>query len=125
MIDETSAKTMIRLFFDENFNGRILDGVRLHLPDAELLRVQDIGMEGTPDPGLLEWTTNEHRILVTHDVKTMIRFAYERISAGQYLAGVFIVDSNLPIGQAIEALVDVVLYSDASEYENRVVHLPL
>ena len=116
---------MIRLFFDENFNCRILAGLRLRLPDAELLRVQDLAMDGTSDPELLEWTANERRILVTHDIKTMIRFAYERIGAGHYLAGVFIVASDLPVGQAVEALVEVIECSDTDEYENRVVHLPV
>ena len=32
---------MIRFLADENFNGRILRGVRRENPDADILRVQD------------------------------------------------------------------------------------
>jgi len=116
---------MLHVLFDENFDWRILEGVRDHLPDADLLTVQDIGLRKTPDSDLLEWSANSRRILVTHDVNTVPGFAYERLAAGGYLAGVFIVPDTMPIGEAIEELVLIIACSDASEWENRVVHLPL
>lgn len=104
---------MLRLLLDENFNRRILRGIKLRLPGAELLRAQDAGISGMSDPELLEWAAARQLILVTHDVQTMVGFAYERIATGKYLAGVLIVSDDLPIGLAIEELVTIIFCSDA------------
>lgn len=41
------------------------------------------------------------------------------------MSGVIAVDDELPIGQAIEELAIIVLCSEASDWENQVVYLPL
>jgi predicted nuclease of predicted toxin-antitoxin system len=86
---------MLRLLFDENFNHRILRGVRAQLPDADLLTVQEAGLSGAPDPELLAWASWQDRILATHDVQTMLGFAYERIAAQEEMPGVFAVPKPL------------------------------
>lgn len=116
---------MLHLLFDENFDWRILEGIRDRLPDAGLLTVQEAGLRETLDPDLLDWSANSRRILVTHDVNTVPGFAYERLAAGERLPGVFIVPDKMPIGEAVEELVLIIACSDAGEWENRVVHLPL
>ena len=116
---------MLRVFLDENFNQRILRGLRQRLPAADLLTVQEAGRAGMPDPELLAWAAAEQRIIATHDVQTMLGFAYERLVAGEYLAGVFAVPEDTPIGRAIDDLVLLIACSELSEWENRVVHLPL
>lgn len=50
---------MIRLLADENFNGRILRGLRRENPDVDLLRVQDSAVYGASDPDVLEWAAKE------------------------------------------------------------------
>jgi hypothetical protein len=45
---------MLHVLFDENFDWRILEGVRDCLPDADLLTVQNAGLRKMPDPDLLE-----------------------------------------------------------------------
>jgi predicted nuclease of predicted toxin-antitoxin system len=49
-------------------------------PDIDLVRVQDVGLSGEDDPTILSWAASENRILLTHDVATITRFAYERIT---------------------------------------------
>lgn len=116
---------MLRLLFDENFNQRILRGLRQRLPAADLLTVQQVGLAGMPDPDLLAWAAAEQRILATHDLQTMLGFAYERLKAGEYMAGVFAVPEDTPIGRVIDDLVLLIACSELSEWENRVLHLPL
>ncbi|WP_179131153.1 hypothetical protein [Candidatus Entotheonella palauensis] len=41
---------MLRLLSDENFHGDIIRGLRLQHPNLDLLRVQDVGLEGADDP---------------------------------------------------------------------------
>lgn len=116
---------MVRLLFDENFDRRVLRGIRLRLPAAELLTVQEAGLSGTPDPELLEWAAMEQRIMVSRDVQTMIGFAYDRVEQGQYLPGLFVVPATMPLSQVIEELVTIIECSETGEWESRVVHLPI
>jgi hypothetical protein len=65
------------------------------------------------------------RILVTHDIKTIPKYAYERIAARLPMPGVIVVPKEFPIGQAIEELLTIIECSEQSEHENQVVHIPL
>jgi predicted nuclease of predicted toxin-antitoxin system len=73
---------MLRLATDEDFNNRIVRGLLRRQPDLDILRVQDAGLAGKSDEDVLAWAASEGRILITHDVTTMIQTAYDRISAG-------------------------------------------
>ena len=37
---------MLRLLADENFNGEVVRGLLLRQPDADIVRVQDVGLAG-------------------------------------------------------------------------------
>jgi hypothetical protein len=45
---------MLSFAVDENFNMQIVNGVLRRLPEADILRVQDAGLEGATDPTVLE-----------------------------------------------------------------------
>ncbi len=115
----------MRFLTDENFNHRILRGLKLRVPSLDYIVAQETELQGTKDPVMLAGAAEQGRILLTHDVSTVPKYAYERIAAGQIMPGVIIVPETLPIGQAIEELVTVIECSEQSEYENQVVHLPL
>jgi predicted nuclease of predicted toxin-antitoxin system len=116
---------MIRFLADENFNGRILRGVLRVRPDVDVIRVQDTPVYQASDPDVLEWAAQEDRILLTHDIETLVGFANERIKAGQSMPGVIAVRNTLPIGEAIEDLLTIVGASEKSDWENTVQFLPL
>ena len=59
---------MLRLLIDENFDRRILRGVKLRLPQLDYLAVQDTELKGIKDPPLLAWAAENNRVLVTHDL---------------------------------------------------------
>ena len=82
-------------------------------------------MQGLKDPPLLREAAVLHRVLVTHDLKTVPRHAYARVAAGEPMAGIITVPDDLPIGQAIEQLQIVVECSEENELENQVLYLPL
>ena len=79
---------MLKLATDENFNNDILRGILRQNPDLDILRIQDVGLSGADDPTVLEWAAQEGRILLTHDVQTITRYAYERVETGQAMPGV-------------------------------------
>jgi predicted nuclease of predicted toxin-antitoxin system len=105
---------MLRLLFDENFDQRILRGLRLRVPQLDYVIVQHAGMSGFSDPVLLDWAANEGRIVITHDVNTITRYANERMKQGRPMPGVVIVPDDLEIGRAIADL-EIIIESDMGE----------
>ncbi len=116
---------MLRLLFDENVNQRILRGLKLRLPNLDYVVAQDARLKGMADTDVLAWAAEHNRILITHDLKTVPRYAYERVAAGEAMPGVIAFAESLPIGQAIEELAIMLECSEQSEWKNQIVHLPL
>ena len=82
-------------------------------------------MSGADDAAVLEWAARENRVLITHDVSTMTKYAYDRVRRGEAMPGVFEISRSVPIGRAIE---DILLVADCSlqnEWEGQVRYLPL
>lgn len=77
---------MLRLAADENFNSDIVRGVLRERPDLDIVRIQDVGLSGADDRTVLEWAAGQGRVLLTHDVTTLTRHAYDRARAGPCLA---------------------------------------
>lgn len=116
---------MIRFLLDENFNGKIVRGLRARQSDVDIIRVQDTELSGAGDSAVLEWAAREGRILLTHDLDTMTKYANERIAQGLPLAGVIFVRDTLPVAKVIDDLLAILDASEASEWENRTDFLPL
>lgn len=116
---------MLRLAADENFNNDIVRGLRRRNPAIDVVRIQDEGLSGVDDPTILQWTAQVGRILLTHDVSTMTRHAYDRVGAGQPMPGVVEVRREVPIGLAIADILILVECSQEGEWEGQVLYLPL
>lgn len=116
---------MLQFIADENLNRHLLRGLLRRLPELDIVRVQDLGLAGIKDPDLLSWCAQENRLLVTHDVNTITKYARERVAKGVPMPGVVVIAQTAPLGTAI---VDFVLLAQASEhgeYEGQILHLPL
>lgn len=116
---------MLPLAADHNFNARILRGLKRRLPEAEVVTLRQIGLDRAEDPEVLEWAASEGRPLLTHDVSTVTRYAWERVREGLAMSGVIAVASTEPIGPVIEDLVLAVATSEPGDLENQVIYLPL
>ena len=116
---------MLRLAADENFNNDILRGVLRRNADVDIVRIQDAGLSGADDPTVLEWAAQTGRVLLTHDVATITRYAYERVRDGKPMPGVFEVGRGVPVGRAIEDILLLAEYSLDGEWEGQVRYLPL
>jgi hypothetical protein len=79
---------MLKLLADENFDNTIVRGLFRRKPSIDIVRVQDVGFSGEDDPTILAWAAQERRILLTHDVTTITRYAYERVAKDQTMSGV-------------------------------------
>lgn len=114
----------MRLVTDENFNGAILRGLIRRLPELDVVRVQDVGLMHTDDATILEWAANEERILLTHDVATIVMYAGDRINQGLPMPGVVEVIATAPIGQILDDLELFILCSQPGEYEDQIIFIP-
>lgn len=116
---------MLRLAADENFNRDIIRGILSRRPDLDLVLVQEAGLSGADAPTILGWAAQQGRVLLTHDVSTMTRHAYDRVRAGLSMPGVLEVGHRVAIGEAID---DILLLAECSldgEWEGQVRYLPL
>lgn len=116
---------MVRLVSDENFNGDIVRGLLLRRPEIDLVRVQDVGLDGADDPDVPAWAADNDRIVLTHDRSTMPDFAYNRVEDALSMPGVFVVNDRHPVREAIEELLMIDGCSEQSEWSGLVVYLPL
>ena len=110
---------------DENLNNDIIRALLRRSPDLDLVRVQDVGLSGADDPTVLEWAATENRVLLTHDVATITKYAFERVEAGKPMSGVFEVPQSLPISDAVEDLLLIAECSEPDEWQFQVQYLPL
>ena len=115
----------MKFLTDENFEGAIFRGLIRHKPDIDLVRVQDVGLLEADDPTILEWAYQAGRILLTHDRRTMPRYAYQRMADGQSIAGMLVMKSTIPIGQAIADILLIEAVSTKDEWLNMIQELPL
>ena len=116
---------MLRLAADENFNGDIVRGLLRRNATLDIVRVQDVGLSGADDPSILQWAADQGRIVITHDVSTLARHAFDRTAAGQPMPGVFAVASAASVGRAIDDLILLAECSFEGEWEGQVRFLPL
>lgn len=115
---------MLKLLADENFDNTIVRGLLRRRPSIDIIRVQDVDLSGVDDPTVLAWAAEENRILLTHDVATVTRFAYERAAQGLSMPGVIEVSTNAQVGKVIQ---DILLLIDCSldgELEGQIQYLP-
>jgi hypothetical protein len=116
---------MLSLLIDENLNHRILRGLLRSTPHLDYVLATDAGLTGADDPAVLDWAARDKRVLVTHDLRTVPRHAYERVKAGLPMPGVLAVPDHLPIGSVIEDLAIVAECAAPAELDGLVLYLPL
>jgi predicted homoserine dehydrogenase-like protein len=89
-----------------------------------VLSVQALGLTGSDDPTELAVAAEQGRILVTQDVQTVTRFAFERVDAGLPMPGVIEVVAGASLGAAIDDLALAVQSHDHGELEGQIIYLP-
>ena len=116
---------MIRFLADENFNNDILRGLVRRLPELDIVRVQDVGLGGADDGRVVDWATQEDRIVLTHDVSTLVGLAYARMKQGRGMPGVIAVPQTMAIGVAVDDLALIVQCTSVVDWQNQVGYLPI
>lgn len=94
-------------------------------PGIDLVRVQDVGLSGADDPAVLTFAAEQGRVLLTHDIITLVGHAYQRVDAGLPMPGVLEVRRSLPTRAIIEDLLLIAECSEPADWEGQVRYLPL
>ena len=116
---------MLRWLVDENVHGDIVRGIRRRHPTLDLLRVQDVGLSGVPDPDVLAWAAEAGRVLLTRDITTVTAYAYERLAAGLPMPGVVEIPRRLALAVIIEEVLFLAECAEPSDVADQIIHLPL
>ena len=116
---------MLRLLIDENFKHVILRGLKSRLPQLDFVLVRQIGLTGKADSVLLRWAAQNHRTILTHDIKTMPPDAKQLMQRSEPMGGLIAVPQNMATGRAIEHLELVIACHSQEEFRDRIEYLPL
>ena len=114
-----------RFLADQDLNEHIVEGVRQREPTVEFILARDVGLKDSPDPTVLEFAAVHGYLLVSHDASSMPAHAHRRMTAGKSVRGLFIARQIQSIGPVIEDLVMIWSASEAEEWRDQVVFLPL
>ena len=90
----------------------------------DFLLANDANPEAVPDPEVLRIASEQGRVLVSHDFKTMPRHFGNFLQMSGSSPGVFLVKQESPIGPVIEELVLIWSATDAEEWMNRILRIP-
>jgi predicted nuclease of predicted toxin-antitoxin system len=116
---------VIAFLADENLKRKIIRGILRRNPSVDVVRAQDLGLSGVDDRILLEVAARHNRVLLTHDVQTMVGFAWELVQAGRPMAGVIVLGRKLRVSEAVEELLLIAECSEPDEWADVVAYLPL
>lgn len=117
--------SVVTILFDEDFNGRIIRGVRRRSITLDTVTAAEAALSSADDAQVLEWAADNGRLVVSHDRRTMRPTAERRLAAGLPMNGLILVRQDYLIGQAIEELVLIGEASAAEEWSNVIAYLPL
>jgi hypothetical protein len=120
----TSGLMKVRFQADADLNQDIVQAVRRGEPAIDFQTAYEAGLAGLHDNVILERATQEGRIVVSHDRRTMPHH-FAAFIATQTSAGVIIVPKSLSIRQAVEDLILIWAASEADEWVNQINSLPL
>ena len=116
---------MLRILIDENLDQRILRGLRRQILRLDYVIAQETELASAADQALLKWAAVNQRVVVTHDVNTVTKYAYDRVRVGEVMPGVIVVPENLAIGTAIAELAVLIECCEAEEMNDQIKYLPI
>ncbi len=111
---------------DENFDNDITRGIRRRVAEFDVVRAQDIAeISGLDDAAVLAWATTNDRVVLTHDVSTMIPAMQEQVRRLASCSPIVLVRDSLPVSLVIEEVVLLDECSIEADWAAGVLYLPL
>ena len=119
--------SQVAYLLDENLPAALETGLLRREP---ILGVVRVGQEGGPPVGtgdrdLLLVCESQQRLLVSRDRSTMVGHVARHLEAGRHTFGVFLARRRTTLHEIIEDLVVVWSASEAEEWRDQLLYLPL
>jgi predicted nuclease of predicted toxin-antitoxin system len=114
-----------RFLADEDLRFEIVLAVRRLEPSVDISTVFEIGRARSTDAEVLDFANANGLIVVSHDVNTMKAEAESRIADGRGIAGLMLTAQRSSTRSAAESLVLIWAASEAEEWTDRIVFLPI
>ena len=114
----------IRFLADVNLSAAIVEGVLRLEASIDFQTHRIAGLDRKADPEVLRIAAELGRLLVTHDRNTMPAHFHHFILR-QSSPGIIVVPQRMRVGVVAEDLLLMWAASDAEEWQNKVVYLPL
>lgn len=117
----------IRFLLDEHVNKAIQRKLRRMTLDIDVLAIGDTDApsKGTSDPDILVWIEENGYILVSENRRTIPTHIAEHFALGRRFPGVFWIRPESSINSVVEELYLIWSASDAEEYQNNTLFIPL
>jgi hypothetical protein len=110
---------------DADLHAEIVAGVLRREPAVDFQSAQERLGERMADSDVLALAATEGRILVSHDVNT-IPFHFRRfVAEGNLSPGVLLIPQSLRVSRAIDELLLIWSASEAADWQDLLVWLPL
>ena len=111
---------------DENFDNDILRGIRRRVAAFDVIRAQDVDeISGLDDPAVLAWATTNGRVVLTHDLSTMIPAMQEQVKRFASCSPIVFARDSLPVSLVIEEILLLDECSIEPDWAAGVIYLPL
>ena len=116
----------VKWLADENFRNAIIRGLVRRAPTFDIVRAQDIPeLAGRDDLAVLSYATSEGRVVVTHDISTMIPAMHAQTGLASRCAPIVFVPDSVPTGSAIQELLLLDTCAVETDWIAGVLYLPL
>lgn len=115
--------TKVRFQADADLRQAIVTGTIRRQPEIDFQSAYAALLEDKKDSEVLAIAAQDDRVLVTHDRKTMPA-EFGKFIISQNSSGVLVISQNMPISDAIEALVLIWEASTAKEWINQIMSIP-
>ena len=128
MVRETRARkkrdadlTLVRIKFqaDEDLNYAIVAGVLRKVPEIDFQSALEANLRGLSDLQVLKRASEQHRILITHDQRTIPKY-FAQLITSQQSPGVIVISQKVAVKWAIEELILIWSASEPAEYLNTI-----
>ena len=111
---------------DENFDNNIVRGILRQSPGFDVVRAQDLPqVSGKEDSVLLAWAARNSRVVLTHDLSTMVPAMRRLLHETDGCAPIVLVPDSLPAGLVIEEIILLDKCSIEDDWVSGVLYLPL
>jgi hypothetical protein len=114
----------VRFQADNDLNRTIIVGLRRREPSVSFQTAAQAQLDGLPDREVLHRAANENRVLVSHDLNTLLP-EFQAFTEAASSPGLVLIPQRLSIGHAIESLLLLWSASEHDEWRDRVCLLPV